>query len=122
MTIPSDGHGSRIEGFYRLPRHERLARLAHRCGLDASEVHELLAASPLPFETADHMVENAVGVMGLPLGVALNFLINDRDHVVPMAIEEPSVIAAASQAARLVGDAGGFQADAIRGVILGRAP
>jgi hydroxymethylglutaryl-CoA reductase len=106
------GRGSRIEGFYRLSWEERLRRLAERSGLERAEMEALTEPSPLPFETADHMIENAIGVMGLPLGIALNFLINGRERLVPMAIEEPSVVAAASHAARLIRDAGGFFAEA----------
>ena len=80
-----NGHSSRIEGFYRLPREERLIRLAERSGLDQSELAELLEAVPLALDVADHMIENAVGFIGLPLGVALNFLVNGRERLVPMA-------------------------------------
>ncbi len=106
------GQSSRIEGFYRLTRDERLARLAERAGLADSDLAGLREPVPLPFEMADHMIENAVGVIGLPLGVGLNFLINGRERLVPMAIEEPSVIAATSYAARTIRDAGGFFAEA----------
>jgi len=114
MTTYGSGHGrsSRIEGFYRLSWTERLAHLAERAGLEHSDLDALRAPSPLAFEAADHMIENAVGVVGLPLGIGLNFLINGRERLVPMAIEEPSVIAAASSAARLIRDAGGFFAEA----------
>lgn len=106
------GNGSRIEGFYRLSREQRLARLAERADLPREELADLIDGAPLPFEVADHMVENAIGILGLPLGVALNFRVNERDYFVPMAIEEPSVIAAASHAARIVRDSGGFTASA----------
>jgi hydroxymethylglutaryl-CoA reductase len=114
----STGRGSRIEGFYRLQRHERLAHLAARSGLDHAELAELLNAVPLPFEVADHMIENAVSVIGLPLGIGLNFVINGRERLIPMAIEEPSVIAAASFAARLIRDAGGFFAEADQSLMI----
>jgi len=107
-----EARGSRIEGFYKMERHERLKRLAERSGLDLSEIAAFSESAPLTFETADHMIENAIGVMGLPLGVGLNFLINGRDLLVPMVVEEPSVVAAASSAARLIRDAGGFVAEA----------
>jgi len=112
--------GSRIEGFYKLPRNQRLTALAQNSGLEDNEVTELLNPTPLPFEVADHMIENAVGVLGLPLGVGLNFLINGRERLVPMAIEEPSVVAAASFAARLVRDAGGFFAEADAPLMIGQ--
>lgn len=104
--------GSRIEGFYKMERHERLRRLVEHSGLDLSEVVALAEPSPLSFEAANHMIENAVGVIGLPLGIALNFTINGRDRLIPMAVEEPSVVAASSSAARLIRDAGGFHAEA----------
>ncbi|MCX8071981.1 MAG: hydroxymethylglutaryl-CoA reductase, degradative [Candidatus Binatia bacterium] len=111
---------SRIEGFYKLPRKERLVTLARMGNLEENEVAELLTPTPLPFEVADHMIENAIGVLGLPLGVGLNFLINGRERLVPMAIEEPSVVAAASFAARIVRDAGGFFAEADPSLMIGQ--
>ena len=114
------GRGSRIEGFYKLQRRERLAALAQRADMAEHDVAELLNPTPLPFEVADHMIENAVGVLGLPLGVGLNFLINGRERLVPMAIEEPSVVAAASFAARLIRDAGGFFAEADASLMIGQ--
>lgn len=111
---------SRIEGFYKLPRRERLVTLARMAGLEENDVAELLNPTPLPFEAAEHMIENAIGVLGLPLGVGLNFLINGRERLVPMAIEEPSVVAAASFAARLVREAGGFFAEADPSLMIGQ--
>lgn len=121
MMRPDDPlHGSRIAGFHRLEHRERLRELAAAAGLDPTEVAALHDAVPLPFETAEHMIENAIGVVGLPLGVALNFVINGRDRLVPMAIEEPSVIAAASHAARLARAAGGFFAEAGTALMIGQ--
>lgn len=114
------GRGSRIEGFYKLQRKERLTALAQRADMEEHDVAELLNPTPLPFEVADHMIENAVGVLGLPLGVGLNFVINGRERLVPMAVEEPSVIAAASFAARLIRDAGGFSANADASLMIGQ--
>lgn len=111
---------SRIEGFYKLPRKERLSTLARCAGLEDNEVAELLNPTPLAFEAAEHMIENAIGVLGLPLGVGLNFLINGRERLVPMAVEEPSVVAAASFAARLVREAGGFFAEADPSLMIGQ--
>jgi hydroxymethylglutaryl-CoA reductase len=118
--MPHNGKTSRIEGFYRMQRSERLARLAAAAGIGEAEVAALLDPNPLPFEKANHMVENAIGVVGLPLGVGLNFLINGREYLVPMAVEEPSVVAAASHAARLVRDSGGFVAEADAPVMIGQ--
>src|SRR5690606_2181359 len=75
------------------------------------------AAGGLDESTANAMVENAIGILGLPFGVALNFQVNGRDLLVPMAIEEPSVIAAASHAAKRVRAGGGFVATADRSIV-----
>src|SRR6266404_6446075 len=120
MSMHGDRRGSRIQGFHRLQRHERIARLAEHAGLSPAEVSDLLSSEALSFEAAEHMIENTVGVLGLPLGVGLNFLVNQRDWIVPMAIEEPSVIAAASYAARLIRDAGGFVASADPSLMIGQ--
>ena len=87
---------SRIKAFYRLTVEERRQKLAEALDLSPGEVEALNAADALPLEVADIMVENAVGTFALPFGVALNFQVNGRDHVIPMVVEEPSVIAAAS--------------------------
>ncbi|HEY0711710.1 MAG TPA: 3-hydroxy-3-methylglutaryl-CoA reductase, partial [Polyangia bacterium] len=101
---------SRIPGFYRLPLATRRDELVARAQLD-SEALTTLEGGINP-AAADRIVENAIGVYGLPLGLGLNFRINDRDFLVPMAVEEPSVIAAASNAARMVRAGGGFTAEA----------
>ncbi len=101
---------SRIPGFYKLPVSERHARLAAGTSLDAADLDAFLQG--LSPDTADHMVENAVGVFGLPLGLALNFVINDQPVIVPMAVEEPSVVAACSHIAGLARRSGGFSAEA----------
>jgi hydroxymethylglutaryl-CoA reductase len=98
---------SRIAGFYNLPLHERIEKLVKAAGLTPDE---LAAFGPggLSADQADHMVENAVGTFSLPLGIGLNFVVNGREVLVPMAIEEPSVIAGASFMARLARAGGGF--------------
>ena len=101
---------SRIPGFYRRPVLERRTVAAGIPGLDEGARRQLVAGG-LTLEVADMMSENVVSTHGLPLSLALNFRVNGRDHLVPMAIEEPSVVAAASNAARLVRLSGGFQAD-----------
>jgi hydroxymethylglutaryl-CoA reductase len=110
--------GSRIAGFYRLDVETRRRRLAAAVGLPADEVTAL--EHTLPIAVADLLVENAVGTFALPFGVALNFRVNGCDHVVPMVVEEPSVIAAASNAALLARVAGGFVAEADRGAMIGQ--
>ena len=102
---------SRISGFYRLPLGARRDELLARVALTPEEV-AMLDSGGLAAGDADRLVENAVGVYALPLGLGLNFRINGRDYLVPMAVEEPSVIAAASNAARMVRSGGGFQAEA----------
>src|SRR6478735_6387839 len=99
---------SRLPGFYKLPLTERRAQLAAQLGVDAAE----LVLPLLDEDTANHMVENVVGVYGLPLGIGLNFQINGQDYLVPMCVEEPSVVAAASNAAKMVREGGGFVAEA----------
>ena len=91
---------SRIPGFYRLPMPVRHARLAERFGLDGDELAALSPEGGLALTRADKMVENCVGTFSLPIGLGLNFRINGRDYAVPMVVEEPSVVAAASNAAR----------------------
>jgi hydroxymethylglutaryl-CoA reductase len=100
--------GSRIAGFYNLSLEARLEELARRSGLTQAELAAFSASRGLSVDQADHMVENVVGLHSLPLGVALNFLINGKDVLVPMAVEEPSVVAGASFMARLARSSGGF--------------
>lgn len=103
---------SRLPRFHDLPLKERLPHAASAAGLPADSLACLLPEHGLTPAQADHMVENAVGVFGLPLGLALNFVVNGREVLVPMAIEEPSVIAGASFMAKLARAGGGFQARA----------
>jgi hydroxymethylglutaryl-CoA reductase len=102
--------GSRIPGFYNLSLDERLAELARRIGLSAEDLATLSGDSGLTTLQADHMIENAIGLHALPLGIGLNFLVNGREVLVPMAIEEPSVVAGASFMAKLAREGGGFLA------------
>jgi hydroxymethylglutaryl-CoA reductase len=107
----SESHGSRIPGFYRLSVAERRQILRLRTDLSEEDL-ATWEAGGIDTSTADEVVENVVGVYALPLGVALNFRVNGQDVLVPMAVEEPSVIAAASNAAKMVRAGGGFEADA----------
>lgn len=99
---------SKISGFYRLPPAERLSLVKQYAGLSDDEAATLGDTGALKGEQVDRMVENVIGTMPVPLGIAMNFLVNGRDYLVPMAIEEPSVIAAASNAAKMARDRGGF--------------
>ena len=98
--------------FYDISLGERLEQVGRKAGLSAVELQTLAGNKGLSNEQADHMIENVVGVFGLPLGVAQNFVVNGREVLVPMAIEEPSVVAGASFMARLARAAGGFVAQA----------
>ncbi len=97
--------------FRSLSLDERKARVAESLGIDPTTIDRTLEGG-IDGAMADQMVENAVGVLGLPFGLGLNFVINDKAFVVPMAIEEPSVIAAASSAAKRIQAGGGFTASA----------
>lgn len=102
---------SRLPGFYRLPLEKRQAELARQVGLSTEDM-SVLASGGIAPAGADRMVENVVGIYAMPLGLALNFVVNGVDRLIPMAVEEPSVIAAASNAARMVREGGGFFAQA----------
>src|SRR5579884_32770 len=111
MSNEAQKDGTRIPGFYRLSIRERRSALRAIADLTDQDL-DTLERGGLDTGTADKIVENAVGVYALPLGVGLNFRVNQRDVLVPMAVEEPSVIAAASNAARMVREGGGFIAEA----------
>jgi hydroxymethylglutaryl-CoA reductase len=106
----AEAQGSRIPGFYKLPIAERLEKLAQAAGLPREAVSVFEGDSSLSIQEADHMIENVVGRHPLPLGIALNFIINGREVLVPMAVEEPSVVAGASFMAKLARAGGGFYA------------
>lgn len=99
---------SKISGFYKLNPQQRLSAVKEFAGLSDEEVSIISATGALKYEQVDRMVENVIGIMPVPLGVAVNFLINGKDYLIPMAIEEPSVIAAASNAAKMARAKGGF--------------
>lgn len=107
---------SRISGFYKLPASDRLRMVAETAGLSEEEV-EAVGISGLSLDQADKMVENVVGLFAIPLGVATNFLIDGREVLIPMATEEPSVIAAASNGARMALAGGGFVTSSTRPVM-----
>jgi hydroxymethylglutaryl-CoA reductase len=99
---------SRIPGFYNLTLEERISELARRGDLTAEDIAALKGDSGLTLKLAEHMIENVVGLYPLPLGIALNFMVNGRDVLIPMAVEEPSIVAGASFMAKLVRVSGGF--------------
>jgi len=99
---------SRLPGFYKVTVAERRALIGDVTGTDTREMERAFDGGGLDAETADKFVENVVGTYALPFGVALNVRVNGKDYVVPMVVEEPSVVAAASNAAKMVRDGGGF--------------
>ena len=110
---------SRLAGFYNLSLEERLARAALAAGLTPEEL-SVWTTGGISLESADHMIENAIGLHALPLGLGLNFQINGRDVLVPMAIEEPSVVAGASFMAKLARAGGGFQTTSSAPLMIGQ--
>ena len=101
---------SRRPGFYNLPLAERIRQLDPEGRLSPESLAALTSASALSLDQADHMIENVVGIHSLPLGIGLNFIVNGREVLVPMAVEEPSVVAGASFMAKLARKGGGFKA------------
>lgn len=111
---------SRISGFYKLSLAERRRTVQRVAGLADEQIERLTTDCGLTPEEAEHLIENVIGVYGLPLGIATNFRINERDVLIPMVVEEPSVVAACSYAARLAREAGGFTAESDPPVMVGQ--
>lgn len=111
---------SRIPGFYKKTVEERREILKELWNLSDEQMAVLGKDSALSLDTADNMIENVIGTFQLPLGLGLNFLINGKEYVVPMAIEEASVVASASHIAKIVRDAGGFTTEATERVMIGQ--
>lgn len=110
---------SRLSGFYNLSIEERVALISDWADLDDQE-KACLSGRGLQASTADKMIENVVGTYELPFGIAANFQINGRDILVPMAVEEPSVVAAASNMAKAIRAGGGFQTETTDPVMIGQ--
>jgi hydroxymethylglutaryl-CoA reductase len=102
---------SRLPGFYKLSVEDRRRVAAEALGIEVSELNKALGGGGMDCATADKSVENVIGLYALPFAVGLNLQINGRDYLAPMVVEEPSVVAAASNAARIVRAGGGFQAE-----------
>jgi len=111
---------SRVEGFYKLSIPERLKILKEFATLTDDEVNALAGTNGLRIEVADKMIENAVGTFSLPLGIATNFVINGKDSMIPMVIEEPSVVAAASNSAKMAREKGGFTTSSTPPIMIGQ--
>lgn len=99
---------SNYSGFFKLSVEERLKEVAEFGNLTEEEQKIISMADSLDMDKADHMIENVIGKYALPIGVALNFLINGKDVIIPMVCEEASVVAACSNAAKMARPAGGF--------------
>jgi hydroxymethylglutaryl-CoA reductase len=116
----SSNKSSRLKGFFKLNRGARIDLLRDFASLPVDQARVLGHDGALSFELADLFIENAVGSYPLPLGVATNFKVNGVDYVVPMAVEESSVVAAASNAARWVYESGGFTAQIVSSLMIGQ--
>ncbi len=114
------GRSSRISGFYKLSIEERLKVVSEFAGLSNEEIDLLKKYGALDIGTANRMIENVVSTYQLPLGIAVNFLINHKDYLIPMVIEEPSVVAAASNAARMTREGGGVYTSSTGPLMIGQ--
>jgi hydroxymethylglutaryl-CoA reductase len=112
---------SRLGGFYQLNPFERLQTVKSFDGLNDEDLRQLHGGNgALTVERADKMIENVVGTFSLPLGIATNFQVNLRDVLIPMVVEEPSIVAGASYAAKLVREGGGFHASSTEPLMIGQ--
>lgn len=110
---------SELKGFYKLSLEERLRTVQEFAGLSAEDI-KILREKGLGMDQAQKMIENVVGTFELPFGVAVNFLINGNDYLIPMVIEEPSVVAASSNAAKLARPGGGFFTSSTAPIMIGQ--
>ncbi|RFF28783.1 MULTISPECIES: hydroxymethylglutaryl-CoA reductase, degradative [unclassified Wenzhouxiangella] len=112
---------SRIPRFYKMSVPERVRTVRDRGLLGPDDYKDLQSGShTLSVQLADKMIENVIGVMGLPVGLGLNFLINDKEYVVPLVVEEPSIVAALSSAAKLARESGGFAVESTEPQLIGQ--
>ena len=111
---------SLVSGFYKLSPKERLQFVKEFADLTHEETALLQKTGSLPLDLADRMIENVIGATPIPLGIAVNFQINKRDYLIPMAIEEPSVVAAASYAAKMTREGGGFHTSSTPPIMIGQ--
>jgi hydroxymethylglutaryl-CoA reductase len=116
----TDTFRSELPGFYKLDIDERRRRIAALTGLEPADVAALETSGGLSSEQANQMVENALGILGMPLGVCVNMRIDGRDWLIPMAVEEPSVIAACSNAAKMLRAGDGIRATVTAPLMIGQ--
>lgn len=117
LMAAADGE---LSGFYKKTVEERRRIIIGRCGLTEDEAAIIAKDGPLPIDVANAMGENVIGTVGLPLSVALNFVIDGKEVIVPMAVEEPSVVAAASYGAKLAKPSGGFHTEYSGSIMIGQ--
>ncbi len=110
---------SRISGFYNLTIEERRKKLAEASNQTPEDLLPFTTGG-LTAETADHMIENVIGMYSLPIGIGLNFMINGRDVLIPFVVEEPSIVAGVSFMAKLVRAGGGFTATTTESLMIGQ--
>ncbi|MCW4022237.1 MAG: hydroxymethylglutaryl-CoA reductase, degradative [Candidatus Bathyarchaeota archaeon] len=111
---------SQIPGFYKLTPQERMERVKEFAGLTDEEVEILQSTGALRMDLADVMIENVIGAFPLPFGVAMNFVVNDKEYMIPMVTEEPSVVAAASYGAKMALKKGGFFTSSTDPIMIGQ--
>lgn len=111
---------SRIPGFYNLTMEERVKIIKDIHEFSDEDIEAIKSDAPLTLEKANNMIENVIGTFELPLGLGLNFLINGKEYVIPMAVEEASIVASASHIAKIVREAGGFQTEANNRMMIGQ--
>jgi hydroxymethylglutaryl-CoA reductase len=120
MSFRSIVANSRLPGFHKLIPTERAALAGDQAVLSEAEIGALVDGSALSLELADKLIENVIGIYGLPMGIAANFQINGRDVLIPMVIEEPSVVAGASFMAKLAREGGGFRTSSTEPEMIGQ--
>ena len=113
-------HSSKISGFYKLSPADRLKVVKEFSGISEEDASLTQSMGGLELDIADKMIENVIGAIPVPLGIAVNFLINDKDYLIPMATEEPSVVAAASNSARMARVGGGFHTSNTGSIMIGQ--
>ncbi|MBO1004037.1 hydroxymethylglutaryl-CoA reductase, degradative [Pseudogracilibacillus auburnensis] len=111
---------SRVPGFYKMTVEERKKYIIDLCQLEDEDAAQLMNEVSLPIETADKMIENVIGTFSLPFGLGLNFMIDEKEYMIPMAVEEPSIVASASYIAKIVREAGGFKTEATERIMIGQ--
>lgn len=111
---------SMVSGFYKMSIDERLRFVKDFAGLTDEEIEMLKTSSSLSLDLADRMIENVIGIFPMPMGIAVNFLINGRDYLIPMVIEEPSVVAAASYGAKMTRSRNGIFTSSTEPIMIGQ--